>query len=79
MPTIFILDAIKIMIFFDDHSPPHFHAVYNEHEELIIIPTLETIRGRLPRNQRKKLEQWANGHMEFIIKKWNEFNPDSKI
>jgi len=79
MPTIYILDSIKILIFFDDHNPPHFHAIYNEHEELIIIPTLESLRGGLPKNQSRKLEDWAEGHLEFIINKWNEFNPDNKL
>ncbi|HFA51957.1 MAG TPA: DUF4160 domain-containing protein [Bacteroidetes bacterium] len=54
MPTIHTLNSIKILIYFDDHLPPHFHAIYNEYEELIEIHTLETYRGKLPSKQRKK-------------------------
>ena len=32
-----------------DHPPPHFHALYAEHEALIDIRTLEVIEGDLPR------------------------------
>ncbi len=26
MPTIAIVDWVKIQMFYDDHAPPHFHA-----------------------------------------------------
>ncbi len=35
MPTIAIIDSIRIMMYFKDHIPPHFHAEYNEFEVLI--------------------------------------------
>lgn len=77
MPTIHIIDSIKIMIYFDDHLPPHFHAEYNEHEELIEIKTLETYRGKLPNRQRKRVIKWAKANQEYLEQKWNEFNPDN--
>jgi hypothetical protein len=27
MPTIAIVDGVKIQMFYDDHTPPHFHAI----------------------------------------------------
>lgn len=77
MPTIHILDSIKLLIYFDDHLPPHFHAIYNEYEELIEIHTLQTYRGELPRKQRKKVIVWAERNQDFLIQKWNDFNPNS--
>lgn len=76
MPTIYILNSIKIMIYYDDHIPPHFHAEYNEYEELIEILTLETYRGGLPTKQRKRVIEWAKENREFLMSKWNEFNPN---
>jgi len=75
MPTIHTIDSIKILLYFDDHLPPHFHAIYNEYEELIEIRTLETYRGELPNKQRKKVIEWAERHQDFLLEKWNEFNP----
>lgn len=74
MPTIHLINSIKILIYFDDHLPPHFHAEYNEHEELIEIKTLETYRGKLPVKQRKKVIIWAKINQDFLLEKWNEFN-----
>ena len=77
MPTIHIIDSIKIMIYFDDHLPPHFHAEYNEYEELIEINTLATYRGKLPNRQRKRVIDWAKENQDYLIQKWNEFNPNN--
>lgn len=76
MPTIHIIDAIKILIYFDDHAPPHFHAEYNEYKELIEINTLESYRGKLPKKQKKKVIKWAKNNQDFLIQKWNDFNSE---
>jgi len=60
-----------------DHNPPHFHAIYAEFEELIIISSLETYNGRLPRSQKKKVMDWARNHQDYIQMRWNELNPNA--
>jgi hypothetical protein len=35
MPTISIFYGIVIQMFWGDHAPPHFHALYAEYEVLI--------------------------------------------
>jgi hypothetical protein len=49
MPTLSISFGIIIRMYYDGHPPPHFHAIYGEHEAKIGIETLELIEGRLPR------------------------------
>ncbi len=43
MPTISEFLGILIVMYYNDHAPPHFHAKYGEHEALIQISPL----GRL--------------------------------
>jgi hypothetical protein len=45
MPVVHIIESIKILLYFDDHLPPHFHAQYNEYELLVEIETLEVYAG----------------------------------
>jgi hypothetical protein len=45
MPTISVFYGIMIQMFWDDHAPPHFHALYAEHEVLIDIATLKISPG----------------------------------
>jgi hypothetical protein len=74
MPTIHIIDSIRIWIYFDDHMPPHFHAKYNEFEEVITIKTLETYSGYLPNKERKKVMEWAEKNQDLLKTKWEQFN-----
>ena len=48
MPEISRFYGIVIYIFFREHDPPHFHAIYGEHEALVGIQTLSVLAGRLP-------------------------------
>jgi len=48
MPTISRFYGILIQMYFGDHPPPHFHALYAEFEAVIDIRTFEIIRGELP-------------------------------
>ncbi|MCC6867179.1 MAG: DUF4160 domain-containing protein, partial [Burkholderiales bacterium] len=49
MPTISSFYGILIQMFWCDHDPPHFHALYAEYEVLIDIRTLEVLEGKMPR------------------------------
>jgi len=35
-------------MFWNEHAPPHFHALYGEHEALIDVRDLHVMRGSLP-------------------------------
>lgn len=73
MPTIHLLNSIKILMYFNDHAPPHFHAKYNEYEVLIVIETLEVYAGSLPKKQLNAVVEWAAENKEFLQEKWIEF------
>lgn len=51
--------AIVIKMFWADHPPPHFHAIYGEHEALIAILTSEIIAGSLPRRAQSLVSEWT--------------------
>lgn len=76
MPTIKIIDSIKIDIYSREHPPPHFHAIYAEHEELIEIKTLTTYTGRLPKAKRNKVIKWAQNKQAYLLQNFNRLNPN---
>lgn len=49
--------GIIIKLFFGDHPPPHFHAVYGEQNALFDIETLEMIEGDLPPRAKKLVSE----------------------
>jgi len=56
MPTISQFFGILIMMYFDDHNPPHFHARYNEFEALIAIENGQILEGELPKTATQLVE-----------------------
>ncbi len=75
MPTLSIIDGIKIDVYSRDHPPPHFHALYAGHEELIVINNLTTYAGKLPVAQRRKVIAWASTRQAWLLQVFNQLNP----
>ena len=71
MPEISRFYGIVIYIFFREHDPPHFHAIYGEHEALISIQTLSVLAGRLPARSLGLVVEWAEIHKAELMEDWN--------
>ena len=61
-----------IKLFFGDHPPPHFHAVYGEHMGLFSLETLEMIEGDLPNRAVKLVTEWASIYKSELMSMWNK-------
>ena len=73
MPTISEFFGILIRMYWDDHPPPHFHAIYGEHEAQYNIATLDIINGALPRRAHALVVEWASLHRDELMKNWMAF------
>lgn len=45
MPRISNFYGIAVYMYYEDHAPPHFHAIYGEHEAVMEIATGEMLEG----------------------------------
>ncbi|MBH1989956.1 MAG: DUF4160 domain-containing protein [Alphaproteobacteria bacterium] len=70
MPTISMFYGIMIQMFWNDHAPPHFHALYSEFEVIIDIRTLEVIKGTMPRRALTLVLEWASLHRAELMEDW---------
>lgn len=57
-------------MYFNDHAPPHFHALYGESEALINITTLAVIAGKLPPRAVGLVAEWAALHQTELLEAW---------
>ena len=71
VPTISAFFGILVQMFWRDHDPPHFHAVYGEHEAIIDIRTLRLTRGFLPPRVLSLVREWASMHRAELLEDWN--------
>ena len=59
MPRISEFFGIVINLYYNDHSPAHFHAEYGEFEAVYAIETIEVLRGELPRRAHAMVLEWT--------------------
>ncbi len=79
MPTLKTIDGTKIDVYSREHPPPHFHALYAEYEELIVTKTLETYAGKIPKNKRKKVVNWAANNQDMLYENFKRLNPQLNV
>jgi hypothetical protein len=70
MPTIAIVDGVKIQMFYNDHAPAQFHAILAGEEVLISIADLDVIRGSIPVAKLRRVQQWARNHQGELALNW---------
>ncbi len=73
MPTISMFYGIIIrMYFFDNqqHSLPHIHVHYQEHNAIIEIPSGTIIEGKLPKPKQKLVDAWIEIHKDELVADW---------
>lgn len=72
MPTLSLFYGILIRMYWHDHHPPHFHALYGEDEVLINIETLEIYAGSLPRRALALVLEWTALHRKELMEAWKQ-------
>jgi Domain of unknown function (DUF4160) len=70
MPRVSEFYGIAIYLYYRDHAPPHFHAIYGEFEAEIEIATGQPLIGELPRRARALVEEWASQNRDRLERDW---------
>ena len=70
MPRISEFYGIAIYMYFADHHPPHFHAIYAGAEALICIDDGVMIAGGLPSTALRLVERWRKQHRRELMMNW---------
>lgn len=70
MPVIARFYGIVIKMYFNDHLPPHLHAIYGEYNGVFDLNTMEMIEGDLPGRAVKLVREWEKEYQDELIKMW---------
>ena len=82
MPTISYFYGIAIRMYYNDHNPPHFHAVYGRSQALIRIADAVVIAGQLPPTALRLVSEWTALRRMELEANWElgrEAKPFEKI
>ena len=69
MPEISRFLGIVIAMYYNDHTPPHFHAKYGEYEVTVRLED-GVVEGAFPRRARNLVSEWYNLHREELLEDW---------
>jgi hypothetical protein len=70
MPTIAWFYGIAVRMYVRDHPPPHFQAIYAEHEANVSIETGEVIEGALPVSAARLVKEWTLARQRQLRENW---------
>lgn len=71
MPRVAEFYGIAIYMYFADHAPPHFHAIYGQHEAEIEISTGAILKGGLPTRAERLVREWRREYQGELEENWN--------
>jgi Domain of unknown function (DUF4160) len=70
VPRISEFYGIAIYMYWVDHPPPHFHALYGGEEAVVAIADGTVIAGALPRTALRLVREWLDLHREELEANW---------
>ena len=79
MPELSRFLGISILMYFDDHNPPHFHVKYNENRAIISIEELKILDGHLPARILGLVIEWAELHKDELLLDWESVKKTGKF
>lgn len=84
LPRLSEFYGIVIYMYYNDHAPPHFHAIYGSDEAVVTIQAIRLIAGRLPKRALGLVRTWARAHRTSFWKTGSQhrrpdrWNPSSR-
>jgi len=71
MPTISRFYGITVMIYNNDHPPPHVHIRYGSKNACVRIDDGTLLQGKFPKRQLAFVKEWVLMHRDSLIENWN--------
>ena len=62
--------GIKIYMYYEEHSPPHFHANYAGQVAVVDIASLAVLKGDLPGRALGLVVEWGRLHRAELEANW---------
>jgi hypothetical protein len=79
MPEVSRFFGILIRMYFDDHNPPHFHAIYGGIEAQVGIDPIIVLEGKLPNRAVSMVLEWAALHQRELMNNWHRLRNNQPI
>jgi hypothetical protein len=71
VPEVSRFFGMSILMYFNDHDPPHFHVRYNEYRAVFSISDLKMTDGSLTSRVVAMVLEWAFMHRTELVEVWD--------
>jgi len=72
MPTVKNFGSYRIMLFAEDHNPPHVHVIGHDFQAKVRIRDAAVFAGTIPTRHRREALAWIVDNRGRLMAKWNE-------
>lgn len=78
MPEVTRFYGIVIAMYYKEHPPAHFHAIYGEFEITVNIKT-GIVKGEFPSNRLKYVAEWYEKNKDALRKNWKKLRENKPL
>jgi hypothetical protein len=72
MPTVKNFGSYRIMLFAEDHNPPHVHVIGPDFQAKVRIGDAAIFAGAIPPRHRRQALEWIAANRGRLLARWNE-------
>jgi hypothetical protein len=72
MPTVKNFGSYRVMLFAEDHNPPHVHVIGRDFQAKVRIRDAAIFAGTIPSRNRREALAWIVANRGRLMAKWNE-------
>jgi hypothetical protein len=74
VPTVKNFGSYRIMLFAEDHNPPHVHVIGRDFQAKVRIRDADIFAGMIPPRHRREALRWIVENRDRLLEKWNELS-----
>ena len=78
MPEISRFLGIVIYMYWSEHNPPHFHALYGDYEITVTING-GVVKGEFPKRALRAVLEWLDRHQGELLENWQLAQSDKQL
>lgn len=79
MPRLSYFYGIAIYMYYRDHAPPHFHAIYGAEEAEVAIRSRRILRGGLRPRALSLVREWARMYEHELLAAWSRAETEASL
>ncbi len=75
MATLQRFDSCRVLMYLDDHPPPHVHVKLRDGRDCTVDLEGFEIKGRIAEREIRESLDWIKSNQSFLLNEWRRNNP----